>query len=185
MNEPGFPEDFFDRQDASDDAGFYRMPRMVAHIDDATIRAVTDAYRKLLPAGGAVLDLMSSWISHLPDDVEFERVAGLGMNAQELEANRRLTDHVVHDLNRELLSGVTSSSSRSCTAEEPSPVRMAACTAAPCHTAASRPRQSAPSGTWTATAVPTWCEATSNARAATPTPNASTTLQPALIRCGS
>ena len=100
MDEPGFPEGFFDRQDTSDDAGFYLMPRLVAHIDDATIRALTDAYRKLLPAGGAVLDLMSSWISHLPDDVEFERVAGLGMNAQELEANQRLTDHVVHDLNR-------------------------------------------------------------------------------------
>ena len=38
-------------------------------------------------------------MSHLPEDVTFGRVAGLGMNAHELERNPRLTDFAVHDLN--------------------------------------------------------------------------------------
>ncbi|MEE2664755.1 MAG: methyltransferase domain-containing protein [Myxococcota bacterium] len=101
LDAAGFPQSFFDRQDESDDAGFYRMPRLVAHIDPDTIAALTSAYRALLPAGGCLLDLMSSWISHLPQDVSYERVAGLGMNAQELERNPRLDEFVVHDLNRE------------------------------------------------------------------------------------
>jgi len=71
----------------------------VNHIDDATIAALTDYYREVLPPGGAVLDLMSSWVSHLPADVALARVAGLGMNGEELAANPRLTEHCVHDLN--------------------------------------------------------------------------------------
>ena len=42
---------------------------------------------------------MSSWVSHYPDDLESERVAGLGMNAEELAENPQLTEWVVHDLN--------------------------------------------------------------------------------------
>jgi SAM-dependent methyltransferase len=52
-----------------------------------------------MPAGGAVLDLMSSWVSHLPREVAYRRVAGLGMNAEELAANPRLTEWCVQDLN--------------------------------------------------------------------------------------
>jgi len=90
---------FFDRQDESADAHFYASPRFVVHIDPATILAVTQAYRELLEPGSAVLDLMSSWVSHLPDEVAFERVVGLGMNEAELARNPRLSEHVVHDLN--------------------------------------------------------------------------------------
>lgn len=96
-----FPAYFFARQDESDDAAFYTMPRFVLHIDEATIATLTRVYREQLPAGGAVLDLMSSWVSHLPEDVTFERVAGIGMNREELAGNPRLTDFSVHDLNRE------------------------------------------------------------------------------------
>lgn len=95
------PEGFFARQDETDDARFYVQPRFVLHIDDATVAALTDVYREVLPAGGAVLDLMSSWVSHLPAEVRFGRVSGLGMNEAELAANQRLDDHVVHDLNRD------------------------------------------------------------------------------------
>lgn len=95
-----FPERFFERQDETDDALFYREPRFVTHIDDATIDALTAFYRDFLPEGARVLDLMSSWVSHLPA-TEYARVAGLGLNAEELAGNRRLTDHVVHDLNAE------------------------------------------------------------------------------------
>ena len=89
----------FRRSDESSDASFYAAPRFVTHIDDGAIAAVTALYRDLLPAGGEILDLMSSWVSHLPDDVAYGRVAGLGMNADELAANPRLTDWRVQDLN--------------------------------------------------------------------------------------
>src|SRR5262249_45953197 len=94
-----FPDEYFQRMDETPDADFYREPRFVTHIDDATIAALTPIYRELIPPGAAVLDLMSSWVSHLPDEVTSERVAGLGMNREELAGNRRLTDFVVHDLN--------------------------------------------------------------------------------------
>ncbi len=98
---PKFPPSFFDRQDGSDDARFYAIPRLVVHIDAATIASLTQVYRELLPPGGEILDLMSSWVSHLPEEMHFGRVAGLGMNRVELERNPRLTEVVVHDLNRE------------------------------------------------------------------------------------
>jgi len=91
--------DMFARLDESPDAEFYAIPRFVTHIDDGAIAAVTQLYRERLPAGGAVLDLMSSWVSHLPPEVEYRHVAGLGMNAEELAANPRLHAWVVHDLN--------------------------------------------------------------------------------------
>lgn len=92
-------DDSFRRLDENPDAEFYAVPRLVTHIDDATIAALTRVYRELLPAGGDVLDLMSSWVSHLPPEVDYGRVAGLGMNRVELEHNPRLTEFVVHDLN--------------------------------------------------------------------------------------
>ena len=99
--ETEFPRGFFNRQDESDDAGFYAEPRFVVHIDAPTIAALTQAYRELLAPGGVVLDLMSSWVSHLPEEMKFQKVAGLGMNALELDRNPRLTQHVVQDLNRQ------------------------------------------------------------------------------------
>ncbi|WP_010219757.1 methyltransferase domain-containing protein [Sphingomonas sp. PAMC 26621] len=44
---------------------------------------------------------MSSWISHLPDDIEYAEIVGHGMNANELAANPRLDSWFVWDLNRE------------------------------------------------------------------------------------
>jgi SAM-dependent methyltransferase len=93
------PPELFRRQDENPDALFYAEPRLVEHIDDATIAALTDLYRQMLPAQGDVLDLMSSWVSHLPPQIAYRSVTGLGMNAAELEANRRLDARVVHDLN--------------------------------------------------------------------------------------
>jgi SAM-dependent methyltransferase len=95
----GLPAAAFRRHDESPDGAFYAAPRFVTHIDAGAIAAVTALYREQLPPGGAVLDLMSSWVSHLPDDVAYARVAGLGMNAAELAANPRLTDWQVQDLN--------------------------------------------------------------------------------------
>ena len=91
----------FARRDEAPDQEFYRFERLVTHIDAAAVAAVTQLYRQLLPAGGAVLDLMSSWVSHLPAEVQYSRVAGLGMNARELAQNPRLTDRLVQNLNEQ------------------------------------------------------------------------------------
>ena len=88
------------REDEGPDAEFYAQPRLVTHIDEAATAAVTQLYREHLPAGGAVLDLMSSWVSHLPAEAAYARVMGLGMNRVELASNPRLDGSVVHDLNR-------------------------------------------------------------------------------------
>lgn len=98
-NQPELRPELFRRVDESPDPLFYREPRLVTHIDDATIEALTELYRELLPAGARVLDLMSSWVSHLPSEVRYARVAGLGMNRQELDRNPRLDERCVHDLN--------------------------------------------------------------------------------------
>lgn len=97
-----FPQGAFDRIDDGDDRAFYAPPRLVTHIDDGAIAALTECYRGLLPPGGAVLDLMSSWVSHLPPELELGTCVGHGMNAEELAVNPRLTRWFVQDLNREV-----------------------------------------------------------------------------------
>ena len=99
--DPSFPASAFQRQDETPDADFYRHPRFVTHIDDPAIAAVTQLYREHFRPGTDLLDLMSSWVSHLPPDVAYRRVVGLGLNAAELRANPRLHDHLVQDLNQQ------------------------------------------------------------------------------------
>lgn len=99
VQRPELPARLFRREDMSSDRFFYEVPRFVTHIDDSTIEALTGLYREAVPPASRLLDLMSSWVSHLPPEVEYARVAGLGMNAEELAGNPRLTDSVVHDLN--------------------------------------------------------------------------------------
>jgi SAM-dependent methyltransferase len=89
----------FEKEDQGRDGAFYSEARLTTHIDDGAIAALTGFYRQALPAGGAILDLMSSWVSHLPADVAYAEVIGHGMNAEELAANRRLTRHFLQDLN--------------------------------------------------------------------------------------
>ena len=101
MSAPTFPNEVFRRQDESADERFYDVPRFVTHIDDRAVAAVTALYREFFPVNGAILDLMSSWVSHLPEETAFSRVAGLGMNREELDGNPRLTESVVQSLNDE------------------------------------------------------------------------------------
>ena len=96
---PGLHPRALAKADGAADLAFYAAPRLVTHIDAAAIALVTALYRTLLPADGVVLDLMSSWVSHLPDDVAYGTVVGHGMNLDELRANPRLDRHIVQDLN--------------------------------------------------------------------------------------
>jgi hypothetical protein len=100
-NELGLPHGAFRRIDEDDDALFYDEPRLVYHIDEHAVAALTELYRSALPSGGVLLDLMSSWVSHLPPEIEYAEVIGHGMNAAELAANPRLGRRFVQDLNRD------------------------------------------------------------------------------------
>jgi len=62
---------------------------------DACARAaVTRIYDQRIPAGARVLDLMASWVSHLPEHRTDLQVSGLGLNASVLAANLRLGERV-------------------------------------------------------------------------------------------
>ena len=101
MISQAFPSEYFHRYDDTDDHHFYNVPRKAVHIDDGAIAALTDVYRGLLPRGGAILDLMSSWRSHLPPELNSRRVAGLGMNADEMADNPQLTEFSLQNLNQQ------------------------------------------------------------------------------------
>jgi len=100
-DEHGPPSGAFTKLDAEDDEFFYEPPRLVCHIDDGAIAALTAFYRRVLPADGVLLDLMSSWVSHLPPEIDYKEVIGHGMNATELAANPRLNRWFIKNLNRE------------------------------------------------------------------------------------
>jgi len=97
----GLPQGAFAKLDATEDELFYEPPRLVYHIDDNAVAALTEFYRRMLPSGGVLLDLMSSWVSHLPPEIDYAGVIGHGMNATELAANPRLSRWFVQNLNRD------------------------------------------------------------------------------------
>jgi len=95
---PFSPADF-ERQDESDDSIFYDQPRLVYHIDDFAVEALTKYYSENFKEGDDVLDICSSWVSHYPKDFKGGNVVGLGMNEYELSQNKQLTSFDVRDLN--------------------------------------------------------------------------------------
>lgn len=98
------PTDFFTgnpfrRIDESDDGIFYEKPRMVHHLDDTALDMVRQFYGRFMRDEMRVLDLMSSWETHLPSDLSYRQVAGVGLNRYELDKNPILSDRIVQDLN--------------------------------------------------------------------------------------
>ena len=98
---PGLPDGAFAKIDGEEDEFFYEEPRLVYHIDDHAVSVLTGFYRSVLPAGGVLLDLMSSWVSHLPPEIAYAEVIGHGMNSAELAANPRLSRWFIQNLNRD------------------------------------------------------------------------------------
>ncbi len=94
-----FPPEYFERADPTADERFYTTPRLVTHVDDGAIAVIGEVLGELLLPGATILDLMSSWKSHLPPEAQPARVVGLGMNATELAANEQLDEWTVQDLN--------------------------------------------------------------------------------------
>lgn len=85
--------------DPSSDTSFYDYPRFVTHVDEGFIAQLTNLYRERLRPDSRIFDMMSSWVSHLPEDMEFEHVEGHGLNAEELAKNPRLDHYFVQNLN--------------------------------------------------------------------------------------
>ena len=94
-----YPKESFRREDETDDGLFYVQPRLVVHLDEQALEAVSGYLGSVLPAGGVILDLMSSWRSHMPEDLSIEKLMGLGLNAVEMAENPQLDQAVVHDIN--------------------------------------------------------------------------------------
>ncbi|XWK89815.1 MAG: methyltransferase domain-containing protein [Phormidium sp.] len=86
--------------DDTDDSLFYSFPRFVTHVDDGFIQKLTDLYQERLKANTRIFDMMSSWVSHLPDEIEFAHVEGHGMNEEELARNTRLNHYFLQNLNQ-------------------------------------------------------------------------------------
>jgi len=95
-------ETMFSRLDNSPDSIFYAEPRFVEHIDDNAVRTLTSYISdRLLHPKDVVLDLCSSWTSHISVGTKqkLKHVVGLGMNSEELVANPILDRFLVQDLN--------------------------------------------------------------------------------------
>lgn len=99
---PIFDEDAFSRIDASDDRDFYAHDRFVDHLDSLALSTVERIIGRLLvEKDPVILDLMAGWDSHLPASLGTEKVIGLGLNENELKANKMLSEYVLHDLNKD------------------------------------------------------------------------------------
>ena len=97
-----FSPQHFERMDEENDRQFYLQARKVVHIDDGAIAAVSRLFSEMVPPDSVVLDLMSSWRSHWPQNHPKARLVGLGLNREEMEDNPDLDEVVVHDVNRDL-----------------------------------------------------------------------------------
>lgn len=96
-----FSDNPFARGDDSPDTLFYEKPRMVDHMDDAALDMVRQLHSRFMQDGMRILDLMSSWHSHLPSGLKAGKVSGIGLNEHELRHNRALTDYHICDLNHD------------------------------------------------------------------------------------
>jgi len=85
--------------DDTDDKLFYDYPRFVTHVDDGFIQQLTNLYSDRLQPNTRIFDMMSSWVSHLPEEMQFAHVEGHGLNPEELARNPRFDHYFVQDLN--------------------------------------------------------------------------------------
>ena len=94
------PDDF-KRLDEAPDTAFYKYPKLVYHIDEGAVAALTRYYDAAVPDGAEVLDICSSWVSHYPRDFpkRMKSLVGTGISATELACNDQLTSFAQADLN--------------------------------------------------------------------------------------
>ncbi len=87
--------------DDTDDGLFYDAPRFVTHVDEGFIQQLTDLYQSRLKPNTRIFDMMSSWVSHLPEEIKFAHVEGHGLNAEELARNPLFDHYFVQNLNQD------------------------------------------------------------------------------------
>lgn len=87
--------------DTGNDREFYDVPRFVTHVDSGFIDRLTKLYQDRLTPNTRIFDMMSSWVSHLPDDLQFEHIYGHGLNGEELAKNPRLDEYFVQNFNQD------------------------------------------------------------------------------------
>lgn len=91
----------FARENDQDDAEFYSSERFASHLDSLALDTVEKIIGSLIRSENAkILDLMSSWDSHIPPSVKPAEVIGLGLNEAELDQNTALSRYIIHDINR-------------------------------------------------------------------------------------
>jgi SAM-dependent methyltransferase len=101
----GLPTDFFSeseafsRENEENDHSFYEKARLVTHVDEQACKIIEDIYGQLLQPEMRVLDLMTRWKSYVPKKIEPISLVGLGLNEEELAANKQLISRHIHDLN--------------------------------------------------------------------------------------
>ena len=88
-----------DKIDTTDDQIFYEKPRYVNHLSSSFRHRLTNLYSKYLSEHNVILDLMSSWVSHLPIETKYKKIIGHGMNQAELSYNKRLDSFWIQNLN--------------------------------------------------------------------------------------
>jgi len=86
--------------DIADDQIFYQKPRYVHHLSESFRTRLTKLYIDYLDYDHVILDLMSSWVSHLPSNIRYKNVIGHGMNEDELCSNKKLDEYWVQNLNK-------------------------------------------------------------------------------------
>jgi len=87
------------KEDTTDDSLFYAQPRFVHHLDEAFRSRLSSLYRQEISNDSIVVDLMSSWTSHLPNGINYKRVIGHGLNQSELQRNSILNSFWVQNFN--------------------------------------------------------------------------------------
>jgi SAM-dependent methyltransferase len=100
---PRLKREAFSRIDDSDDRIFYGKDRFVDHLDALALDTVEQIIGDVITQTNPVmLDLMAGWNSHIPDRLRPSKVMGLGLNENELRQNKALSEHLIHDLNRDV-----------------------------------------------------------------------------------
>ncbi len=99
-----------DKLDIADDQIFYQKPRYVHHLSDSFRSRLTNLYLEYLVNHHVILDLMSSWVSHLPSNIRYKKVIGHGLNEAELNANKRLDRYWIQNFNKKQTMPIEDSS---------------------------------------------------------------------------
>ena len=88
--------------DETDDVQFYKAPRFTYHLDSNFRKYLTKIYSAEISEDSTILDLMSSWDSHLPPNKSYKKVIGHGLNKEELKRNKSLERYWIQNLNKHM-----------------------------------------------------------------------------------